>query len=232
VVKIITLLLLLLLLLPALTTALRVNLLCLQVQHTLISRAGPLPQLQHDLQSIASDWQRAHWYLAQLASGVGDLETQRQQLTFYLASGQSAAPSLSQSILPNDLDLARLSISLYPMQAHTWIWIAAASEQAGLKEQALQSYQIAVRLRPSHALSWCRIGNLLRPQDKLAARSAYIHCCDHGDPGSNGCYNAARLFEELGENDQALYYYRRSRWEGSHQRADDLQSRLHPHEHR
>jgi len=60
----------------------------------------------------------------------------------------------------------------------------------------------------------------------LTAQDAYSQFCHHGDPGSNGCYNAGRIYEETGDYSEALHYYRLSRWSESLRRADELEARL------
>jgi hypothetical protein len=59
------------------------------------------------------------------------------------------------------------------------------------------------------------------------ARNAFIQCCNHGDPGSHGCYNAGRIEQERGQLETAILFYRLSHWEEAHRRADELEASLH-----
>jgi hypothetical protein len=54
-------------------------------------------------------------------------------------------------------------------------------------------------------------------------KGAFLNCCYFGDPGKNVCWNAGRVSEEQGNFQQAIEYYRLSRWEMALERAKVLE---------
>ena len=58
-----------------------------------------------------------------------------------------------------------------------------------------------VSLAPKNGLAWCRLGYSYEQTHELEqAATAYLNCCLNGDRGSNGCYGAGRVMEQLGNS--------------------------------
>jgi len=203
--------------------ALRRNLTSISVARALLQNRD----VAATYQSLAgSTSPRAIWQQALLASRLPNPALYQAHLFAYLASADLTALDLIHAVQPLDPTLASMAVQRYPDRAIAWFWMGEALSQSGDKTQAISAYQQTVALDPLDALAWCRLGYLLNGPDLLAARYAYAQCCHHGDPGSNGCYNAGRIYEETGDYPQALHYYRLSRWADSHRRADELEARL------
>ncbi len=202
---------------------LRRNLLSLTVVRSLLHSRD----IEQAYQSAANSTSaRAIWQKAILASRIPDLDLYQAHLFSFLASDDLAALDLVHAAQPLNPTLASLAVQRYPYRSAAWFWLGEALSQSGDKTQAISAYRQTVALNPRDALTWCRLGYLLNGPDPLEARGAYVECCHHGDPGSNGCVNAGRIFEETGDFSQALHYYRLSQWAESHHRADELEARL------
>jgi tetratricopeptide (TPR) repeat protein len=210
----------------SLSQAARVNWLSLQALHALLADPAQLPATHARVQQAAASICRLNWTSGILAARLGDLPSQQADWSAFLSCPSSDAPRLAHAGAPLDPVLAEQAVQIYPDQAEAWFWLAEVSAAEGRPEQAIQHYQRVVQLTPADALAWCRLGFLLYNQESSQSRPAYIRCCLYGDPGSNGCYNAGRLSEQLGDYEQALHYYRRSRWSEAHRLADDLEARL------
>lgn len=99
--------------------------------------------------------------------------------------------------------------------------IGQESPEAG----AAQYYELLL-LRPHDGVYWRELGDLLREHDPNAAIEAYLQSCRNGDPGSNGCYRAGLTAESQGDYENAIQYYRYSKWEGALKRAVELEAQL------
>ncbi len=210
----------------SLSQAAQVNRLSLQTLHVLLSDPSQLSGTYAQVQQAAASICRLHWTSGMLAARLGDPASQQAAWSAFLNCPSPAALRLVYAGAPQDLTLAQQAMQMYPDQAEAWFWLAELSVAGGQPEQAIQYYQRAVQLAPADALTWCRLGSLLNSRDPSQSRQAYIQCCFYGDPGSNGCYNAGRISEQLGDFNQAIHYYRRSRWSEAHRLADDLEARL------
>ena len=218
-------LLLILLLLSALPLASgwRRNRLSLQAMHAILGERD-LAQTYASL--AASTHPRKDWFLGLIAGQLANPALRGVHWAAYLRTGDPSAPELVKSAAPEDLALMLLAAQNYPAQPEVWFWLGEALAQGGFETQAIAAYQRTLQLHPIDPLPWCRLGSLLRPHNPLAARDAFLHCCFNGDPGSNGCYNAGRIEEELGNLETAIRYYRFSHWSESWRRADELEARL------
>lgn len=169
-----------------------------------------------------------HIWLAAAETGKrGDLAGQRH--IWEQALGCSPGNlSLLRIVMPQDVDMARLATQRYPDSSKAWFWLGEAiapSDHMG----ARQAYLHTVALAPHDGLAWCRLGsNHEQDSEFEKASDAFLNCCYYGDPGVNGCYGAGRMMERLGYPQQAIEYYRLSRWEGALKRADELEKQLRP----
>lgn len=93
--------------------------------------------------------------------------------------------------------------------------------------RAIQLYRQGLELKPYDGVRWYELGDLLDDIDPQAAIQAYLQSCYKGDPGHHGCYGAGQVAKNLGDIQLAIYYYRMSRWDVAHQRAEQLEKMLH-----
>lgn len=215
------LLLIVLLLALPFTPQWRRNMLSLQAMHAILEGKA-LARTYARLG--ASTHPQKEWFQALIAGRFGNTALQRWHWLAYLRSGAAYAPALINSAVPEDLQLALTAVQSHPDRAEAWFWLAEALAEGGFPAQATSAYQAALDIQPNNPLSWCRLGNLLRPHDVLAARDALLRCCLLGDPGSNGCVNAGAIEEERGDYTTAIRYYRLSRWSEAWRRADELEA--------
>jgi len=165
------------------------------------------------------------WLAAAEAGRRGDLTEQRQ----FWEQALSCSPgnvSLLQKVLPLDVDMARLATQAYPDNPSAWFWFGEAIAPTD-HLSARQAYLRTVALNPGDGLAWCRLGSNYESSGQIElAWNAFVNCCYHGDPGMNGCYGAGRMMEKFGNIQQAIRYYRLSRWQGALDRADKLEAQL------
>jgi tetratricopeptide (TPR) repeat protein len=170
----------------------------------------------------------SHIWLVGMAVGQrGDRSAQHQ--AFVQALGCSPVYlSLVQAVLPADPELARLAAQHYPESSKAWFWLGEASAPTD-PLLARHAYLATVALSPHKGLAWCRLGlNYVQNSEIEKASEAWLNCCLNGDPGSNGCYGAGLMMEQLGNLPQAIAYYRLSHWEGALKRAQELEASLKP----
>jgi len=131
-----------------------------------------------------------------------------------------------RDLAPTNAALATEAHALYPDLAGPLYWLAES--KGGYAEPLnLPLYQQIVSEHPYEGLAWCYIGFLSeRAGDLQAALDARINCCYNGDPGSNGCYNAGRLLEGKQQYQEAIRYYRLSKWGPSQEAANKLAEKI------
>jgi tetratricopeptide (TPR) repeat protein len=207
-------------------SAIQVNRYSLLTLRGLLSDSSHLPEISSRVRQAAASDCRLYWHSGALAGRLGDPASQQADWSAFLNCGYDSAPRLVHAALPQNQVLAQQAVQMYPEQSEAWFWLAENSAAGGQPEQAIQNYRRAVELAPADALAWCRLGGLLYNENLAQSRDAFIQCCFHGDPGSNGCVNAGGISEKLGDYPQALHYYRLSHWAESHRRADELEARL------
>ena len=167
------------------------------------------------------------WLAAADAGRRGDLAGQRQIWEQALICSPGNL-SMLRALLPQDMDMALLATQYYPDHSETWFWLGEAVAPTDYLG-ARQAYLRTVALSPRYGLAWCRLGqNYEYDGDLEKATEAWLNCCLNRDPGSNGCYGAGRMMEQLGDPQQAIEYYRRSHWEGALNRAEELEKQLIP----
>jgi len=167
------------------------------------------------------------WLAAAEAGRREDLSAQREIWKRALGCSPQNLYVL-QPILPQDKEMALLATQIYPASADAWFWLGEALAP-GDRLAARQAYLRTVTLSAHHSWAWCRLGYDFEQDGELeTALDDFLNCCYSGDPGSNGCYGAGRMMERLGNLQQAIAYYRLSRWEGSLKRADELEKQLIP----
>jgi len=125
-------------------------------------------------------------------------------------------------LAPTDATLAAQARELYPDLAETLYWLSESN--GGYSAPAnLPLYQQIVSEYPQEGLAWCYLGYQYESAGDLqASLEARINCCYNGDPGSNGCYNAGRLYEGMGDQENAIKYYLLSKWEPAREKGRAL----------
>lgn len=147
----------------------------------------------------------------------------------YLSTFLPCSPiymDMIRTLAPTDANLATQAHWLYPDQPAPLYWLGESNGPYG-QPQDQPYYEQIVAAHPNEGLAWCYLGGIYEnqgnPQEALDAR---INCCYNGDPGSNGCYHAGRLYEEKQQYDKAIHFYRLSKWEPSNDKARLLESQL------
>jgi len=94
------------------------------------------------------------------------------------------------------------------------------------RREIVALFREGLALDPRDGLRWRELGDALRSLDPKEAIEAYLQSCFNGDPGANGCYRAGLTAEQLSDYENAIRYYRYSRWEGALNRANQLEAQL------
>lgn len=183
------------------------------------ARAGFAPSaVDNDALACHQEWLQ---FVRQPAALPPDVEQASR-----LIACSSTSMRMLWSIYPSEPALANLAVQLYPGQAAPLYWLISVTDPQ-ITDQSKPLIEEILRINPRDGLAWRYLGIILIQEDDIqGAIEAHIHSCYNGDPGSNGCYNAGRLLEQEGRYEEALYYYRLSRWPVSQQAADDLEARL------
>jgi tetratricopeptide (TPR) repeat protein len=132
-----------------------------------------------------------------------------------------------KEMIPANLQLASLANQIHPDNTFTIHWIIEIIDP-GISIQSKPLIEKILSIDPKDGVAWRYLGIIYLKEGNIPlAIDAHINCCLNGDPGVNGCFNAGRLLEEQGDYDEALYYYRLSRWIKSQEAADKLEASLH-----
>ena len=122
---------------------------------------------------------------------------------------------------PNNEELATLALEVRPDTAEVWFWNGDLRP-----DMRADYYKTGLNLDPSDGKRWILLGTMLEHIDPEQAMQAFLQGCYNGDPGVNGCVNAGRIAEKLGDTQTAIRYYRLSQWEKSQQKADELERQI------
>ena len=168
----------------------------------------------------------AHWFRGLLAHVVSDEDARDRAWVEAMRCSPRYIP-MALGILPDhrSLALAETAVQVQPNSADAWFWLAEVRSQED-PQAAIELYRHGLALRPTDGRRWVALGNLLAFRDPEAAIEAYLQACNHGDPGSNGCWNAGKAAERLGDIPAAIRYYRLSRWPVAQSRAAQLEQQL------
>ena len=124
-------------------------------------------------------------------------------------------------------ELASMAVLRYPEDTASLYWLIWATDPAISNNESKPIIQKILSMTPNDGLAWRYLGIILiREGDIQGAIDAHINCCNNGDPGSNGCYNAGRLYEQIGDYENAIKYYSFSKNEGYRANADRLEELL------
>ena len=166
----------------------------------------------------------AHWFRGLLAHAVSD-EHARDTAWVKAMRCSPHYVSMVLATIPDHSLLAETAVWVQPDSADAWFWLAQVRSQED-PQVAIELYRRGLALRPTDGRRWVALGNLLAFRDPEAAIEAYLQACNHGDPGSNGCWNAGKAAERLGDIPAAIRYYRLSRWSVAQSRAAQLEQQL------
>lgn len=133
-----------------------------------------------------------------------------------------------EGLAPYDVRLAEEVVRMYPRNSSALMWLAQVKERFD-RAQAAELYEIVTRVDATNGLAWCRLGAQRQNEGDLSgALKAFQECCQHGDPGSNGCWRAGGVLEKQGRLEEAIFWYNQSRFAEALKRARELQSQLSP----
>jgi len=144
---------------------------------------------------------------------------------------------LLHTLLPENSNFPTYATQKLPHIAEGWFWQAELN-YAVLKGNQVQNLSAEERSRtieyfvnglsldPKDGLRWRELGDLLKMGDPQTAIQAYLQSCFNGDPAYNGCWLAGKTAEQIGEIENAIQYYRYSRWEVARDRAGELEVQL------
>jgi len=178
---------------------------------------------------------RGSWFRGFLAQSQGDRISRDYEWRVSIHCNSRYVIFL-HAILLRNISLAEYAVQIHPGIAEGWFWLAEAT--GGFENNEFQDLNdtnrtdVITYLRkglqfdPTDGLRWRLMGDLLRSADPQAAIDAYLQSCFNGDPGSNGCWRAGQIAEQVGEIESAIHYYRYSAWGGALNRADELEARL------
>jgi tetratricopeptide (TPR) repeat protein len=166
----------------------------------------------------------AHWFRGLLAHAASAEDARDEAWVKAMRCSPRYIPMVF-AILPDYLPLAEAAAQAQPDSADAWFALARIRSQEN-PEAAIELYRRGLALRPTDGRRWQELGNLLAGRDPQAAIEAYLQSCHNGDPGSNGCWNAGKTAERLGDIKVAIRYYRLSRWSAALSRAAQLEQQL------
>lgn len=131
-----------------------------------------------------------------------------------------------RGLAPYDVRLAEDMVRFYPRDTLALMWLAEIKERFD-RGRASELYEIITQVDSTNGLAWCRLGGQRQNEGDLdRALDAFQKCCQHGDPGSNGCWRAGGILEKQGRLEEAIFWYSQSRFSEALKRARELQNRL------
>lgn len=131
-----------------------------------------------------------------------------------------------KNIYPTSRTLAEMAVNSYPIDTIPLYWLLDSMIENTTIEKK-QIYEKILSLNPKDGVAWRRLGLIYIAEKNIpAAIDAHINSCFNGDPGSNGCYRVGQLLEKEGRFEEAIYYYRLSRFVPSLEAADRLETEL------
>lgn len=200
----------------------------------IVLKPSNLPQSELPVTATSIEDCRQYW-LRGLASQVLGQDANRDHAWEASLFCSPEYISLLSLLTPQQREWALASIEYYPFAADSWLWLAHTyldPTNPGVSQPLAESdlakiiplYEKALQIAPYDGIAWRELGDLLAESDPQAAIEAYLNSCYNGDPGSNGCYRAGLTAESLGAYQDAIDYYRMSRWAGAHEKADQLEN--------
>jgi hypothetical protein len=202
------------------------------------------PQSQSNIKELMSVNCDAAWILFRMSDRFIENETRDLAITKIITCSASYIEPL-HDLLPDDSKSASLAVAVQPKSPYAWFWLADSMTHFSEgrtrpnvesdREKIISYYEIGLKLFDEHPIErylyhpyaggrWLELGDLWREIDMKAAINAYLQSCKNGDPHYNGCYRAGFAAEEMGDIASAIRYYRLSKWDVAHEKADKLEA--------
>lgn len=190
--------------------------------------AARMLQVVGELEEKAKEHCAYYWPAGRLGQLSGALASNTNAAFTELIKCSGTYLHLVYVTNPTNRDLAEMAVELDPMSADAVFWLAEIVEKDDTLTAAAL-YERSINLDPTDGLAWCRLGRLRRDAGDLeGALLSLEQCCWNGDPGSNGCWGAGGVYEQLDNIPAAIKTYRMSRWTTAQNRADELEKSLKP----
>jgi len=202
------------------------NLLSTQIMQAVISEPNQIPTVSAQLAPIAKNDCEKMWQLGVMAGKRGEADLQESYWSKFLSCQYPEALSLTHAGAPANIRLAQQAAQIYPDQAESWYWLGDSLYKARQYPESVEATKLGLQLDPSNGIAWCNLGRMYQKVGSGPAKDAFEQCCNNGDPGSHGCWNAGQLEERAGNIQAAVMYYRKSKWSTALHRADELEKDL------
>jgi len=147
------------------------------------------------------------------------------QETYELIACSPLHASMISVIYPTSLNLASYALQIYPNQEKILYWMYHSSGlDNSLKKEILWELNA---LNPMDAQILKLLGHAYwENKEKYEAIVLYLRACEMNDRQSNGCYYVGTSYQALGDYDKAIYFFRKSYWPPSWEKADKLEEEL------
>ncbi len=208
--------------LTSLRGSLEHNRVSLAAARALVSESAALPAAHAGLARSGERLCRASWLEGKVAAARG-LDGERDAAWSELLACTDAFTRMMEEHVPSSEGLARRAVAARPDSAAARFWLARIRAGEGENAAAEDLYRRGLELDPRDARAWQQLGQLLLIHDPAGALEAFSESCFRGDPGAGNCTAAGRLAERLGDDEQALRHYRRSRLRKARERVKRLE---------
>ncbi|KAJ7534809.1 hypothetical protein O6H91_12G004500 [Diphasiastrum complanatum] len=112
---------------------------------------------------------------------------------------------------PAAIDAYRRAVDINPRDYRAWYGLGQTYEILAMPYYALYYYRRATQLRPHDARMWCAMGQCYE-SEQLSMHDAAIRCyrraVSNNDREGIALHKLAKLHNQLGQADQAAYYYK------------------------
>lgn len=114
---------------------------------------------------------------------------------------------------PAAMDAYRRAVDINPRDYRAWYGLGQTYELLAMPYYALYYYRRAMQLRPHDARMWCAMGQCYE-NEQLQMHGHAIRCyrraVTNNDREGIALYKLAKLHNNLGQTDQAAYYYKKN----------------------
>lgn len=128
---------------------------------------------------------------------------------------------------PAAIDAYRRAVDINPRDYRAWYGLGQTYEILHMPYYAQYYYQRAAQLRPHDARMWCAMGGCFE-NEQLQMHDAAIRCykraVSNNDREGIALNKLAKLFNQLGETEEAAYYYKKAleRMEADRSEGQDI----------
>lgn len=186
-----------------------------------------LPVATQDYQEDQGEGCRqVYWWPGLMAGLQGHRSEQREDLLGFLVCTQNSIPILMYS--SDDAELAQTASRLYTDDPQVSYWLTSSFQKIKIDKAIIILAKFA-KSNPTQGAVACRLGTLYAAKKQFdLAETAFLTCCQNGNPYREGCLNAGLLMENQGNPQKAVEYYRLSSWGFDLKRADALEKKKLP----